>query len=272
MLNEKEEKYIELVKDIKRCTICQSIKAPAYCEDGEYLVNDCHGIVDEQKICIDNIYVNRWNMWQGNLDADIMVIGLDFGKIPIENINQPEIHHWWKEKQQSDSEKLSEWKSPTDKNLYRIFKKVFGNDFVLTQRCDKLYFTNVACCYRQKGTSGTVNNAWYAFCARKYLGRLIQIIAPELIICLGLQTFEALGCCEGSKLICTDDEKPKGKMTLKALLSADAPSHFELQIGDRKIKTAIAFHPGSNRNRNRKKKEEYADWERICQLYNTIIH
>lgn len=267
MLREKEEKYIELVKDIKDCEICQSIKAPAYCEAGECLVNDCHGIVDGQKICIDDIYANRWNMWQGSLNAEIMVVGLDFGRILTGDIEQSETHHWWKDGKQSDSEKLSEWKSPTDKNLYRIFKEVFGDEFALTQRCDKLYFTNVACCYRQRRTSGLANEAWYAFCARRYLGRLIQIIDPKLIVCLGMQVFEALGCCEDSRIICTDTNKPKGKMTLKDLLNTDAPYHFELEIGGKRIKTAVAFHPGTNRNRNRKKEEEIADWERIRKLY-----
>ena len=87
----------------------------------------------------------------------------------------------------------------TFENLYRIFKEVLGEGFLLTERCDKLFFTNLVCCYRQKRTSGVANDAWYPFCARKYMGRLIQIIEPKLIIALGLQVFEALGCCENGR-------------------------------------------------------------------------
>lgn len=256
MLREKEEKYIELVKDIKDCRICQNIKAPAYCEDGECLINDSHGITAGQDIHIEDIqiediYVNRWNMWQGSLDADIMVIGQDFGRITIGDADRPEKHRWWKEDGQSDMEKLLEWESPTDKNLYRIFKEVFGEKFLLTNKCDQLFFTNIACCYRQKKTSGTANEAWYILCARKFLGRLIQIIEPKLIICLGQQVFEALGCCEDARIVCMDGKKPEGEMPLKELLGAENDYHFGLETGDRTILTAVVFHPGANRVRNR---------------------
>lgn len=270
MHSEKEEKYIELIKEMRMCRICQDIKAPAYCENGECLINDSHGIISGQEADVDKIYVNRWNMWQGSLDADIMVIGLDFGRIMIGSINEPEEHRWWRESGQADDEKVSEWKSPTDENLYRIFKEVFGEGFLLTERCDKLFFTNVACCYRQKRTSGVANDAWYPFCARKYMGRLIQIIEPKLIIALGLQVFEALGCCENGRILCTDEVKPKGKLSLKELINTQKPYHFELILGDNRIELAPVFHPGTNRNMNRKPEDEYADWERIRRIYEKI--
>lgn len=270
MLCEKEEKYIELVKEIKECHICQNIKAPPYCEDGECLINDSHGIIPGRKITVDNIYVNRWNMWQGSLGADIMVIGLDFGKIAIGDIDRPEEHRWWKNSWQSDAEKLLDWKSPTDRNMYRIFKDVFGSGFILTERCDKLFFTNVACCYRQNRTSGEANDAWYSFCAGKYLGKLIKIIEPKLIICLGLRAFEALGCCENGRIICTGHKRPEGKMPLKELLDAERAYRFELQLGDMRFQTTPVFHPGTNRNRNRTVDQERKDWERAYKLYEMV--
>lgn len=270
MYSEKKEKYVKLIEEMRECHICQNIKAPAYSEDGECLINDNHGIVSEQEIDVDKIYVNRWNMWQGSLDADIMVIGLDFGRIMIGDINEAEEHRWWKKENQTEADTVLKWKSPTDENLYRIFRKVFGEGFRLTEKCDKLYFTNVACCYRQKRTSGVANDAWYLFCARKYLGRLIQIIEPKLIIALGLQAFESLGCCENGRIICTDEVKPKGKLSLKELLNVQRPYHFELEIGDKRIKLAPVFHPGTNRNMNRKPEEEYADWERIQKIYEHL--
>lgn len=264
MLNEKREKYIELIKDMKECRLCQGIKAPAYCEEGEHLLNDSHGIVSGQEPDMDKIYVNRWNMWQGSLDAEIMVIGLDFGKITVGSIDQPERHRWWEDR-------ISDWESPTDKNLNQIFSEVFGEGFDLTKPCSKLFFTNVACCYRQKKTSGDASEAWYVFCARRYLGRLIRIIEPRLIICLGSKVFEALGYCEDGRIICTDDRKPEGKMPLRELLNASEPYHFELKIGDKRIKVAPVYHPGANMARNRKdKKIVYEDWGRIHKVYEQL--
>lgn len=268
MLSPKEEKYIELIREIKDCRICQHIKAPAYCEDGECLVNDSHGLVPGQEAEPDKVYVNRWNMWQGSLEAEIMVIGLDFGRIERGSIDEPQQHWWWEEGKRSGKDKAPEWKSPTDKNLHRIFKKVFGEEFLLTKKCDKLYFTNTACCYRQKSSSGPANSAWYAFCAGKYLGKLIRIIEPKLIIALGLQAFEALGCCERGRLICTDEVKPEGELTLEKLLGR--PYHFELALGGRRIKAAPVFHPGANIRRNRTRQEEDEDWERIHRIYEQV--
>lgn len=90
-----------------------------------------------------------------------------------------------------------------------------------------------------------------------------------MIICLGLQVLEALGYCEGGRVICTDDNKPKGRLSLRELL--DAGYHFELEIGDSRIKTAVVFHPGANMNRNRKdEKTVYADWKRIRKIYEQM--
>ena len=83
MHSEKEEKYIELIKEMRMCRICQDIKALAYCENGECLINDSHGIIPGQEADVDKIYVNRWNMWQGSLDADIWGRGFSLRKDAI---------------------------------------------------------------------------------------------------------------------------------------------------------------------------------------------
>lgn len=144
MFSEKEENYIKLVKDMKECRLCRGIKAPSYCEEEEYLLNDSHGIISGQKTDIDQIYVNRWNMWQGSLDAEIMVAGLDFGRVTVGSIDQPERHRWWEDES-------SAWKSPTDKNLNRIFHEVFGDEFNLTKPCDKFFLPMLPVVTGKKG-------------------------------------------------------------------------------------------------------------------------
>lgn len=265
-MNSKKEMYIELVKNVKDCHICEYIKSPVYSEVGEYLKNDNHGIVDEEKIDIDNIYVNRWNMWQGSLDADIMVIGQDFGKIIIGDREKAETHRWWNVKN------VSEWDSPTDENLYEIFGKSFGKEFDLKKPCNKLFFTNIACCYRQNSTSGQANSGWFHLCASKFIHKLIKIIEPKLIIVLGLQTFEALGSSSGGMLVCKRNEEYKNDKKISLTKMIDGNYCFEYQYKDeheKSIRVCPVFHPGANSKRNRPEKQE-DDWKKIKEIYDSL--
>ena len=77
-MNKKKE-YLLLIEEIKRCNTCRNIKAPTYHKDGEWLKNDNHGCDENKRVDLEEAYVNRWNLWHGNLDAEIMVIGQDYG-------------------------------------------------------------------------------------------------------------------------------------------------------------------------------------------------
>ena len=71
----KIEEFRKLAEDVSKCHICENMSAHPHLTEGEYLENDNHGLID------DTPYVNMWNLWQGNLESDIMVIGQDFGQL-----------------------------------------------------------------------------------------------------------------------------------------------------------------------------------------------
>ena len=61
----KESLYREIVLARKSCHLCPGLQNPADVENGRF---DC----DE---------IGAWTRWQGNLDADLMVVGQDWGDV-----------------------------------------------------------------------------------------------------------------------------------------------------------------------------------------------
>lgn len=163
----------------------------------EYRNHQCEGLKD-----LDQRYeINLWNCWQGNFDARLMVIGQDFGNTETQPITVDEMrkHIPWRVDAESQSVNLKQW-CPTDRILCDLFSSVFGVDLMKPQ---KLFFTNVACCYREGKSSGEDKrlDRWLPCCANKYMGRLLRIIRPQAIIALGQRTLEALYYCEGAIMI-----------------------------------------------------------------------
>lgn len=254
----KQDEYLQLVADIKNCHLCEKIKAPAYCKDGEFLKNDNHGYEENDKPSDQNVYVNRWNLWHGNLDADIMVIGQDYGYVKTD---EKLTEAYWREV------KPEKWKFTTDYRLYKLFLDVLGEGFDLTKRNLPLYFTNTACCYRQKDSTSTINEAWYPICTSRYMGRLIRIIQPKMIVCLGQIPFSCMGCLEGFTFSCESKVYKSGtKPTLKEIL--DNRFRFSIEAdGMHRIPVVPVYHPGAKININRPGKLELNDWKEVARIY-----
>lgn len=110
--------------------------------------------------------------------------------------------------------------SPTDNNLCELFS-VLGYD--ITRRCKDLFFTNFALGYRSEGYSGNLNHKWIAADA-SYFARLVNIIEPTVMICLGRATFE------GVQIACIG--KNGGSEAITALWKASKiPSSFPCNRG-----------------------------------------
>ena len=64
----KQDRYAQLVTQRRACTACESLKLvnPSRCSGGIY----------------DNTgHIGPWTQWQGNLEADLMVVGQDWGGV-----------------------------------------------------------------------------------------------------------------------------------------------------------------------------------------------
>lgn len=150
----------------------------------------------ELKWCDECQEVNLWNYWQGHghLDARIMLVGQDWGcpwdagaaavmrNIQAMNCGQSVSY-------------MCENENPTDRNLIELFHSI-GFD-ILTDD-SRLFFTNFVMGYRVKGTSGNFKKSW-AMADAEYFRRLVEIIRPRILLCLGKDTLKSvLGCFDST--------------------------------------------------------------------------
>ena len=238
------ELFRELAEDVAKCNVCANMLVNPHSVNSECLENDDHGLDT------DTPYVNLWNLWQGDLDADIMVIGQDFGQ-----------------KEDSDSF-IDVWKNgtytnATDVALRHLFSSAFGIDIDHSEV--PLFFTNMANCYRKQKTTGGIHNGWLPICVHKYMARLINIVRPKVVIVLGQVAFEALFCMDGLTVKCLNQDKASAdKFSEKMQYS------FWIQLGDEETRVFPVYHPGANSKRNRTLAEQEQDWIRIAEYYDTV--
>ena len=175
---------------------------------------------------------------RGNLDADIMVIGQDYGRESMEY-------------------------SSTDDALRNLFKQVFKKDI------DKgeipLFFTNMANCYRKQRTSGGLHAGWLPICANRYMARLIRIVRPKVIIVLGLAAFEAMYCMDGIRVRCKNPVNA-APGTLAEIMKYD----YRIDLDGCEIGVFPVYHPGANSKRNRSMEQQVEDWKRIKGYYDGV--
>lgn len=238
----KNERFKALAEDVCRCHICENLVTLPHLKNSEKLINDDHGLNDKQP------YVNRWNLWQGDLNADIMVIGQDYGQMEDDpNFNRS----------------IGDDSNPTDKKLKQLFQTCFNFD--LDSKTAPLFFTNMANCYRVQRTSGGMHSGWLPLCANKFMARLIRIIRPKIIIVLGRVAFEAFYCMDGLPLICLDAAE-KGKESFDEIIQ----HRYRLDLDGENIDVFPVFHPGSNSQINRTFDRQLEDWKKIAEHYKKV--
>ena len=239
----KAVEFRRLVEDVANCHVCEKLATLPHLKNSEKLENDDHGLNT------DHPYINRWNLWHGNLDADIMVIGQDYGT--KEEGNAFEVC------------KYLNTTNPTDVRLKRLFKEALD---INIDSCEiPLFFTNMANCYRKQKTSGGMHSAWLPICANKFMARLIKIVHPKIIIVLGRVAFEALHCMEELPITCLDSVQ-KGKDSYAEIIS----HNYEIDLDGSKIGVFPVYHPGANSQMNRSFEQQLEDWKKIAEHYKKV--
>ena len=237
----KKDEFRCLVEDVSKCHICERLVTLPHIENSECLENDDHGLDTDRP------YINRWNLWQGNLDADIMVIGQDYGQkedgVAIEVCSY------------ADST------NHTDRKLRELIECAFDKSIDEMP----LFFTNMANCYRKKRTSGGMHSGWLPICANKYMERLIRIVRPKIIIVLGRSAFEALHCMDNLSIKCLDPIK-SGKESYAEMIQ----HCYQIDFGDEKIGVFPVYHPGANSQMNRTFEQQLEDWKKISEHYKKV--
>ena len=178
MREEKERAYRALIQQVRE-------SYPAHCDDAA-------DSPVRLEWCEDCKEINLWTYWQGrgHLDAKILLVGQDWGcpwnltsNYVMENVramNRGE-HPGY----------MTGNESITDKNLITLFREV-GYDILSDDRHNEdLFFTNFVLGYRSRGISGGFRKAWARHDAEAFW-RLVNILRPEKILCLGRNPFEGV--------------------------------------------------------------------------------
>lgn len=153
----KKEQYLTLVKKRKEFIFSEGLINPSKIENGKF---------DREE------HLGPWSMWQGNLDARILVIGQDWGNI----------------KYYLDKEGYDADDNLTDRNLVELFALI-EIDIGIPSKPNfsaPVFFTNTILGIKEKGNmSAKVKKVWAKESADHFLSPLIDIISPKTIITLG---------------------------------------------------------------------------------------
>lgn len=176
-MSNKKQAYQELIFDVEKYYKEQEIK----CKDAPVHLtwyDDCKEI-------------NLWTYWQGrgSLDAKIMLVGQDWGS----PADAPE-HYMAQFAEINAGSRSSYWldgASITDNNLIKLFSSIGYDISSGASWSPDLFFTNYVLGYRNKGFSGNFQMRWLSE-NRQFFFRLVNIIEPTVIICLGRHTFHGV--------------------------------------------------------------------------------
>jgi len=159
-----QDAYYALVAKRKRCRICSEsgLTNPVCIEGGIY----------------DSDQIGPWSCWQGNLNAEIMVVGQDWGDVSY----------------------FTKWKglddpagNPTNTNLQRLLLK-FGIAIKTPQEPQEhsVFFTNIILCLKNGGLQAPIKDEWLANCSANFFRPLVAIVKPKIILTLGKRVSETI--------------------------------------------------------------------------------
>lgn len=204
--------------------------------------------------------INLWSYWQGgrsHLDADILLVGQDFSGLEGDN---PILDY---QKDRFDYLKDIAGYSTTDNNLCELFAELGFPDLRNNRNTYRqLFFTNFVPWYRKnmERNSGGFNPKWIAP-SLPFFKRLVEIIEPKIILCLGQEIFIAVLKAGG---------KSHKRGGYNKVIESGA---VEIEIGSVKSAVYPLAHPGSlgtsNRKRGTSEKDglslQKADWRKIAE-------
>lgn len=185
-MTNKQAKWDQLAKSISKCKKCLQLKNKNDV--------DCSLINIYQDMTFAKNIPSIWTDWYHRLDAEIMIIGQDWGPyIEMQKLNQL----YQQEKNEKNWYKLMDQeKSLTKKNLEKfLISSAKSNGINLTKKdISNIYITNAIMCARSgnnyRGTNiklkeSTIN-------CMEFLKTQIDIVSPKIIVTLGLYPILAL--------------------------------------------------------------------------------
>ncbi|MBQ6893064.1 MAG: hypothetical protein IJN48_02560 [Clostridia bacterium] len=202
--------------------------------------------------------INLWAYWQGSLNAKILLVGQDWGS-PYDKTAANVMSNIRAMKSGADVSYMQGNDSKTNNNLKILFSVL---DYDIEKKEEDLFFTNFVLGYRNHGFSGGRLNDWEETSAH-FFYELVDIVEPEIIICLGKFTFLGVLYAFG--------QKKKISNYNRFIESDENPINVELK-NKKTISVYAVAHCGimGTMNRNGRKSsdnldKQKEDWRRICK-------
>lgn len=201
--------YRQLVERRKACRACDRLDMtnPSVCDGGQY----------------DTEHIGPWTQWQGRLDAELMVIGQDWGSV----------------KYYRDNRGTDDSANKTNANLKMLLASVgYGLG-------DRLYFTNAVLCLKEGSMNERVKAGCFRNCGIGFLKPQIELVQPRVVVTLGRLAYRAV--------MHAYDRRPQASMR-------DAVKTHEV-IGSSTL--FPMYHCGPLGTRSRSLVQQKGDWERV---------
>jgi len=213
---DKKLAYCELVKKRKAVTFPAGLQNPANIANGQF---DCD-------------HLGAWSLWQGDLDAEILIVGQGWGD-----------DFYFMENQGRDTDE-----NPTNKNLRKLLASI-GLDPGLpsSPMPQPLFFTNAVLGIKSGGMSAALKHDWMRHSSVHFTAPLIEIVQPRLIVTLGISAYKAMRFIYQS----LPYESMSGLLKYPPFFLPGARQIFALS------------HCGGLGLRNRSMTEQFADWQKI---------
>jgi len=215
-----QRKYAKLVKDRKACCACSGLTNPSLVDGGSF----------------DSKQIGPWTRWQGNLSAELMVVGQDWGDIAYFQRN----------------EGFDDESNRTNRTLIKLLKSIKIN--IGSPRSDSqnfVFFTNAILCLKKGGLQSAVQSEWFRNCSR-FLRQQVEIVAPLVVVTLGNHALQAVHSAF---------DLPKVRLA-EAVADADGEILFD------NTRLLAAYHCGARvLNTHRPLDKQLNDWKRIGKVF-----
>jgi DNA polymerase len=230
----RQQQYDLLVSKRKKCSLCvltahpeEGLTSPATIKDGAF----------------DSDQIGPWSRWQGNLNAEIMVVGQDWGGVKYFNDCQGD-------------DQLSN--NPTNVNLHKLLLNQIGKDIKKSDVNDDgiIFLTNIILCLKQGNLQDPIKKEWLSNCSKHFFKPLVDVVRPKIIIALGSNV---------SHTILDLYEVAYSKSVSLSQLMESSP--FNLTESTDLFPVYHCGAGGVNRNRSLEMQQD--DWAKIASWYNS---
>ncbi len=217
---DKRRRYNLLVQQRKRCRLCVGLTNPSDAT--------CRRFDSEQ--------IGPWSLWQGSLDADVLVVGQDWGDTSY--------FHRWRGRDQP-------FGNPTNENLRMLLRRIgyeVGNPGEAQH--GRVFLTNLILCLKQGGLQAPVKPQWFENCTTAFFRPLVEVIEPKVVVALGKGASESILGAYGV-------EVPRFGRLSELMENSPYP------LSDSSVLFPV-YHCGAGGvNRNRSMEQQLKDWDRI---------